>query len=71
MLTIRSSVLAAVFMFMIFFLPVCSIAGQQSDGYNTADGIEDSITGDTIGSLDGLIAWWKANSDMEMGDYEI
>ena len=70
MLIIRSSVLAAVFMLMIFFLPVCSIAGQQSNGYNTADGIEGSIT-DTIGSLDGLIAWWKANSGMEMGDYEI
>jgi len=62
--------------FLILFLVLCLFPTHdrlfaQTDGYGSGDGIEGGVVkDDTQASLDGLIAWWKANSSIEMDDHE-
>lgn len=46
-------------------------SAEPTPGYPTGDDIEDSVEeGDTDASIANLIAWWKANSGIEMGSHE-
>ncbi len=55
----------------MFSLGISGTVYAQTDGYGSGDGIGDSVApGDTPTSLANLIAWWKANSGIEMGDHE-